>query len=167
MSKPRYDWWSYVKGMIRRYPELCARQEELRKTSLSPDLSGMPHGHGKISDPVADAALRELPEINRREMEAVRKAIEETKRLDTGEERLRMIRLVFGDRTHTLEGAAIKLHRCHRTLVQWNGDFIRCVAKNSEFYEIHFLSHINRTLIYRLRRCLTWFHYRVILSIVF
>lgn len=130
MSKPRYDWWSYVKGMIRRYPELCARQEELRRTSLSPDLSGMPHGHGKISDPVADAALRELPEINQREMEAVRKAIEETQKLDNGEERLRMIRLVFWDRTHTLEGAAIKLHRCHRTLVQWSGDFIRCVAKN-------------------------------------
>ena len=25
MSKPRYDWWSYVKGMIRRYPELRRR----------------------------------------------------------------------------------------------------------------------------------------------
>ena len=31
MSTPRYDWWPYVKGMIRRYPELCARQEELRR----------------------------------------------------------------------------------------------------------------------------------------
>lgn len=130
MSKPRYDWWSYVKGMIRRYPELCARQEELRRTSLSPDLSGMPHGHGKISNPVADAALRELPEINRREMEAVSKAIEETKNLDTGEERLRMVRLVFWDQTHTLEGSAQDLNRCKRTVVQWHGDFIRCVAKS-------------------------------------
>lgn len=23
MSKPRYDWWPYVKGMVRRYPALC------------------------------------------------------------------------------------------------------------------------------------------------
>lgn len=128
MSKPRYDWWSYVKGMIRRYPELCARQEELRRTSLSPDLSGMPHGHGKISDPVADAALRELPKINQREMEAVRKAIAETKKLDTGEERLRMVRLVFWDKTHTLEGAAQKIHISYVTAKRWHGEFIRVVA---------------------------------------
>lgn len=133
MSKPRYDWWSYVKGMIRRYPELRARQEELRKPCLSPDLSGMPHGRGKISDPVADAALRELPKINQREMEAVRKAIEETKKLDTGEERLRMVRLVFWDKTHTLDGVSINLHRCKRTIVQWHGDFIRLVAKEFGF----------------------------------
>lgn len=129
MSKPRYDWWSYVKGMIRRYPELCAKEKELRETSLSPKLSGQPGGKGRASDPTADAALRELPEINRRELEAVRKAIEETRCLDTGEERLHMIRLVFWEKTYTLEGAAIKLNRCHRTLVQWNGEFIRCVAR--------------------------------------
>lgn len=135
MSKPRYDWWSYVKGMIRRYPELCARQEELRKTSLSPDLSGMPHGRGKISDPVANAALRELPKINQREMEAVHKAIEETKKLDTGEERLRMIRLVFWDQTHTLEGAAQKCNISYSTARRWNSFFIKEVAKSFELIE--------------------------------
>ena len=60
MSSPRYDWWPYVKGMIRRYPELCVRQEELRRTRMSPNLTGMPGAHGQASDPVADAALREL-----------------------------------------------------------------------------------------------------------
>ena len=58
MSSPRYDWWPYVKGMIRRYPELCVRQEELRRTKMSPNLTGMPSAHGQTSDPVADAALR-------------------------------------------------------------------------------------------------------------
>lgn len=130
MSKPRYDWWSYVKGMIRRYPELCARQEELRRTSLSPDLSGMPHGHGKINDPVADAALRELPKINQREMEAVSKAIEETQKLDTGEERLRMVRLVFWDKTYTLTGAALHCHIAYVTACRWHKDFILLTGKN-------------------------------------
>lgn len=129
MSSPRYDWWPYVKGMIRRYPELCARQEELRRTKMSPNLAGMPGAHGQVSDPVADAALRELPEINRREMEAVRQAIAETLTLDTGQERIQVIRCVFWDKTHTLEGAAMKLHRCKRTVAQWHGEFIRCVAK--------------------------------------
>ena len=129
MSSPRYDWWPYVKGMIRRYPELCARQEELRRTKMSPNLTGMPGAHGQTSDPVADAALRELPEINHREMEAVRQAIAETLTLDTGEERLQVIRCVFWDKKHTLEGAAMKLHISYVTARRWHGEFIRLVGK--------------------------------------
>ena len=78
---------------------------------------------------MADAALRELPEINRREMEAVRQAIAETQAMDTGEERLTLIRLVFWDRTHTLEGAATKLHISYVTARRWHGEFIRLVGK--------------------------------------
>lgn len=132
MSSPRYDWWPYVKGMIRRYPELCARQEELRRTKMSPNLTGMPGAHGQTSDPVADAALRELPEINRRELEAVRQAIEETRSLKDGEERLKMVRLVFWDKTkkYTLASVSMKMHWSERTLAEWHGEFIRCVAKH-------------------------------------
>ena len=131
MSSPRYDWWSYVKGMIRRYPELCARQEELRRTKMSPNLTGMPGAHGQTSDPVADAALRELPEINQRELEAVRQAIEETRTLPNGEERLEMVRLVFWDKTkaYTLAGASLKMYWSERKLAEWHGAFIRCVAR--------------------------------------
>lgn len=130
MSTPRYDWWPYVKGMIRRYPELCAEQAELRKTQLSPAMTGMPHGRGKTTDPVADTALRELPEINRRELEAVRQAIEETRTLPNGEERLEMVRLVFWKRTHTLEGAAIKCHMSYVTARRWHGEFIKRTAQS-------------------------------------
>lgn len=129
MSKPRYDWWSYVKGMIRRYPELCAKEKELHTVSMSPDLSGMPHGSGNKSDPTANAALRELPDINRREMEAVRKAIEETRKMDTGEERLRMVRLVFWEKRYSLEGASQNIGISNITARRWNGTFIKMVAK--------------------------------------
>ena len=115
--------------MIRRYPELCARQEELRRTKMSPNLTGMHSAHSQTSDPVADAALRELQEINCRELEAVRQAIEETRTLPNGKERLEMVRLVFWKKTHTLEGAAMELHWSARKLVEWHGEFIRCVAK--------------------------------------
>lgn len=129
MSSPRYDWWPYVKGMIRRYPELCARQEELRRTKMSPNLTGMPSAHGQTSDPVADAALRELPEINRRELEAVRQAIDETLTMPNGKERLEMVRLVFWKKTHTLEGAAMKCHVSYVTARRWHGEFIKDVAR--------------------------------------
>lgn len=129
VSKPRYDWWGYVKGMIRRYPELCQREAALHATAMSPDLSGMPHGSGGRSDPVADAALRELPEVNRREMEAVRRAVQQTRAMPDGEDRIAMVRMVFWNRTHTLDGAAMHLHLCQRTIWQWHGEFVRLVAK--------------------------------------
>lgn len=128
MSRPHYGWWGYVKDIIRRYPTLCEQEKALHETCISPDLSGMPRGSGTPTDPVADAALRELPEINRREMEAVRQAIAETQAMDTGEERLTLIRLVFWDRTHTLEGAALKLHISYVTARRWHGEFIKKVA---------------------------------------
>lgn len=128
MSRPHYGWWGYVKDIIRRYPALCAQEAALHETCITPDLSGMPHGSGAPSDPVADAALRELPEVNRRELNAVRRAIAETRTLDTGEERLCLIRLVFWDRTHTLEGAAMKLHISYVTARRWHGEFIKKVA---------------------------------------
>nr|DAZ46408.1 MAG TPA: transcriptional activator [Caudoviricetes sp.] len=116
--------------MIRRYPELCARQEELRRTKMSPNLTGMPGAHGQTSDPVADAALRELPEINRRELEAVRQAIEETRALPNGEERLEMVKLVFWKKTHTLEGVAIKCYISYPTAKRWHKEFILLVGEN-------------------------------------
>lgn len=130
MSKPRYDWWGYVKGMIRRYPELCAKEKALHDVSISPNSSGLPGGKGGHSDPTAFAAMRELPPTNQRELDAVHKAVEATRALDTGKERLHLVRLVFWDRTHTLDGAAIQCHVSYRTARRWNGEFIRLVATN-------------------------------------
>jgi hypothetical protein len=128
VSHPRYDWWPYVKGMIRRYPELKAQDEELHAVSISPDLSGMPHGKGGVHDPVAEAALRELPEVNRRELAAVEQAIAATRALPNGAERMQLVRIVFWQRTHTLYGAADQIGCSARTAQQWHGEFIRAVA---------------------------------------
>ena len=130
MSTPRYDWWPYVKGMIRRYPELCRREADLHTTAVTPNYGGAPGGHGGRSDPVANAALRSLPEVNRREMDAVQAAIRYIQDAPDGEKRLEVIRLYYWKRSHTLYGAAIKVGVSERTAQKWNGDFIRLVAKN-------------------------------------
>lgn len=129
MSTPRYDWWPYVKGMIRRYPELLEKEKELHSMSLSPVLSGLPRPVNAVSDPTGRAALRELPEINRRELSAVREAIQETGEMKTGKERLAIIRLVFWDKSHTLAGAALKIPCSDRTARQWHREFIYLVAQ--------------------------------------
>ena len=129
MSTPRYDWWPYVKGMIRRYPDLCLKEAVLHDTAITANISGMPGG-GKRTDKTADAALRTLPEVNRRELEAVRAALRATEKLPNGTKRLELIKLVLWKRSHTIFGASLRLGISERTAKQWHGDFIRETAKN-------------------------------------
>lgn len=129
MSKPRYDWWPYVKGMIRRYPALKAEYADLHSTSMTADYSGMPQGSG--GDRVLESvALRELPSTRQREYEAVRRAIEVTERYANGRDRLAVIQLVLWDKSHTLAGAALMVPCSEVTAWRWHGEFIRLVAKN-------------------------------------
>ena len=130
MSTPRYDWWPYVKGMIRRYPELCRREADLHTTAVTPNYGGAPGGHGGRSDPVANAALRSLPEINRREMDAVRAAICTAESLPSGRERMELVKLYYWQRSHTIFGAANAIHVSEKTALRWNRELILQVAKN-------------------------------------
>lgn len=130
MSTPRYDWWPYVKGMIRRYPELCRQETDLHTTAVTPNYGGAPGGHGGRSDPVANAALRTLPEINRREMDAVRAAIRYIEGLHSGRERMELVKLYYWQRSHTLFGAANAIHVSEKTALRWNRELILQVAKN-------------------------------------
>ena len=128
MSKPRYDWWPYVKGMIRRYPALTEQYMDLHSQSFTMSYSGMP-SRTSVSRPTENAALRELPATKQREFEAVRKAIETTERYANGLDRLRIINLVLWKQTHTIEGAALQIPCAWRTAAQWHGEFIRLVAR--------------------------------------
>lgn len=130
MSTPRYDWWPYVKGMIRRYPELCSREADLHTTAVTPNYGGTPGGHGGRSDPVANAALRSLPEVNRRELDAVRAAIRYIEGLHSGKERMELVKLYYWNRSHTLFGAANAIHVSEKTALRWNRDFVMQVAEN-------------------------------------
>ena len=131
MSKPRYDWWPYVKGIIRRYPELCEQYAGLHSAGGTANYSGMPsaHGGGRSTEMVA---LRELPSTSQREYEAVRRALETTARYRNGKARLRMVSMVFwsGNEKMTLAGVAMRLHYSKERVTQWHGEFIRLVASN-------------------------------------
>ena len=58
MSSPRYDWWPYVKGMIRRYPDLCEEYADLHSQSITANYSGMPRGGG-VGRIIESLAVRE------------------------------------------------------------------------------------------------------------
>lgn len=130
MSKPRYDWWPYVKGMIRRYPALREQHEELHNTSVVADYSGMPKG-GVGGRGLESAAIRELPSTKQREYEAVRRAIAMTERYRSGEERMKVIRYVFwkGHRGRDVLGcAALSIPCSYDTAQTYHEEFIYLVA---------------------------------------
>ena len=129
LSRPRYDWWPYVKGMIRRYPALKEQYDDLHSPSMVADYSGMPHGGGG-GRAMESLAVRELPSTQQREYEAVRRAVEATGRYRNGADRLKVIRLVLWDRSHTLEGAALTVPCSYMTARRYHCDFIIHVAKN-------------------------------------
>lgn len=129
MSKPRYDWWPYVKGMIRRYPALCERKKHLQDQSITPNYNGMPRGGG-ASNPTQTAALRMMTATEERELAAVSKAIRETQRMRDGVDILRLIQMLYWDRSHTVYGASAVLHKCERSAKEWHRNFIYRVAEN-------------------------------------
>lgn len=129
MSRPRYDWWGYCKGMIRRYPILSAEQESLQAPTMTAKYELSPHGAG-ISKPTESGALRGLTGNKLREYNAVNDAINQTLARWDGKERIRLVELVFWKRSHTLVGASLKCNVSERLARQWHTEFIRAVAKN-------------------------------------
>ena len=129
MSSPRYPWWSYVKAMIREYPELREKYADLHRQSVTANYSGMPRSGGAARG-TEEIAIRELPSTKQREYEAVRRAILQTERYRNGWQRLAVIRMVLWERAYTLEGAAAQVPCGVATAWRWHGEFVRLVAEN-------------------------------------
>lgn len=129
MSKPRYKWWSYVKAVIRYFPKYDRELQDLRQTSVVAGYTGMPHTGG-ISDPTAQAATRQLDPDAQREYDAVRLAIQKTRCMPNGHLRLRLIQLVYWDRSHMVDGAGLAVGYQSRQARKIHGDFVKLVAEN-------------------------------------
>ena len=127
MSKPRYDWWGYVKGMIRRYPALKTEYADLHRQTTTPNYTGMPVGGG-AGRAVETVVLRELPTTRQREYEAVRRAVAATERMKSSRDRLKIIDLVFWKQAHKLEGAALTVPCSYDTAQNYHEEFIKLVA---------------------------------------
>lgn len=127
MSKPRYGWWSYAKHMVRQYPKLKQEYEMLHKQRISAQITGMP-GAKVVSRSTENTALRQLPPARQRELDAVQKAIEKTKLMSTGQDRLAVVDIVLMKGTHNIAGAAMKIHVSEVTANRYHSDFVRLVG---------------------------------------
>lgn len=66
--------------------------------------------------------------------EAVKQAVDETKKLIDGTERLKLIELVFWKQTHTLAGAAMMCNVSYDLAVIWHRDFIKAVGRKLDIF---------------------------------
>ena len=71
-------------------------------------------------------------DLERRELEAVRRAVDETFRTRDGASRIEFIEMIYWRRSHSLQGAAMKIGISERTGLRWHGEFIKTVA--AEFF---------------------------------
>ena len=126
MSKPRYGWWSYAKHMVRKYPELKKEYDRLHTQRVTTDTTRIP-GSG-LSRSAENTVLKQLPPGRQKEFDAVCKAIEMTRMMQTGKERLAVIDMVLWKGTHNIAGAAMKLYISEITATRYHGDFIRLVG---------------------------------------
>ena len=75
--------------------------------------------------------IRRYPDqCNDNERSAVHAAIEQTERMCSGVNRLKVVDMVFWKRTHTLEGAALQIPCSYDTAQRYHADFIKTVAQN-------------------------------------
>lgn len=135
MSKPRYDWWSYVKAIIRRYPALRAELQDMRRPAMAANYSGMPRSGSGAWRGTEVIAIRELPTQRQREYVAVRRAVETTERMPNGRDQIRVIDLVFWKHSHTLEQAALAIPCSYRTARRYHAEFVRQVGSNMGFLD--------------------------------
>ena len=115
--------------MIRLYPDRVAELRRRQEAAITPKYNAMPGGSepSRTTEELGTASLGRTVD---REVEAVRLAVEETRKLNTGEIRLKIIREVYWDKTHTLNGAFLDCHVSQRTGERWHAEFIHLVAKN-------------------------------------
>lgn len=127
MSSPRYDWWGYVKGMIRRYPMLCLERNENLEQKITVNYNAFGRS-SNVNRAIENVVIKECLTTEEREYWAVTKAIEMTKKLPNGKSRIKIIELVYWKRSHTLKGAAKAVCFSERSTERFHTEFIRAVA---------------------------------------
>lgn len=130
MSKPREPWWGYVKNVLRAYPDYKRELARLRSAVTVTPRYNANGGGGGISTPTENLAMKELPRKEQVRLEAVERALAETRRLPNGKWRVAIMERVYFRKSHTLEGAANYCHVSYGAVKEWHGDFIRLVAEH-------------------------------------
>lgn len=129
MSSPRYRWWTFAKNMIRDFPMVERTWKDIHEQSITANVTGMPRGGG-VGRTVEVIAMRQLPLEDQKLYDAVTLARAHTLLMPNGEERMKLIRLLYWSKKKLkVKDAAILIPVSEITAKRWHGDFVRMVGR--------------------------------------
>lgn len=130
MGKTKQPWWNYVKTIIRDYPQLKKEIDTPLEQSVSSKIVGG-GGSGGVSKPVENCVIHDLSPKKQKRYDAVNSAIETTKSKHPYDyvTRLKIVELVYFQKSHTILGASIMVNCSANTAGTWQADFIKTVAE--------------------------------------
>ncbi len=120
------SWRSEAKNALRMYPRAKRKHAET-DARLTPVYGGTAGSHAARRT-TEDVALKgKLTPHEENVISAVEFMMRMQSAYPNAEERMKMIRLVYFQRTHTLEGAAMECHYSDRAVKRWNAEILTAV----------------------------------------
>ena len=129
MSKPAHSWYAIVSKVLRNYPELYKRRNQLRQQTVTAGCSGVPGGGGN-SRKAESAALRQLSPREENDLDAVIKTINSAEKWVHGDVTLHLIGMVDWRQSHTIRGAEMQLNLRENFGKKLRSRFINELARN-------------------------------------
>lgn len=121
------SWRSEARAALRQYPRAKRKQGETGEMRITPAYGGTPGG-GAASRTTENVALGvKLTPHEENVIGAVEFMMRMQSVYPNALERMKMVRLVYFQRTHTLEGAAMECHYADRTIKRWNNEILTAV----------------------------------------
>lgn len=120
------SWRSEARTALRLYPKLKRRQGE-NEMQITPVYGGAAVQHS-ASRTIENVALRStLTEREENIISAVEFMLQMQRRYYNADARLRMLKLVYWSRTHTMQGAAMEVGYNINTVKSWNTEMLTAV----------------------------------------
>ena len=120
------SWRSEARTALRLYPKLKRRQGE-NDMQITPVYGGAAVQHS-ASRTTEDVALRStLTEREENIISAVEFMLQMQRRYYNADARMRMLKLVYWSRTHTMQGAAMEVGYNINTVKAWNTEMLTAV----------------------------------------
>lgn len=132
MSKYKYWWRPNVDRALREYPLMRERKDALQAAKLTPNYNPMPSGNS-TSRTTENLGTAELPDQEEKWLTAIERAMTTVSSWRDGAMTLKLIRMVYFARSHTVIGAADAVHVSESTAKRAIGQFSTLVGKNMGF----------------------------------
>ena len=116
-----------AKAALRKYPRCKRKQAETAEMRITPSYSGVPGG-GTATRTTENVALSSaLTDEESNIISAVEFMLHMQKRYYNADARMKMVRLVYWERTHTMQGVAMEVGYNINTVKSWNTEILTAV----------------------------------------